>query len=102
MQIFFKYYPFNLIAFSNEFSDVCEKFDDVNYLKILESFMYDRRFRIKKNKQIIFPDIYKYLIPGPGYGGSCFPKDTKSFSKFSLSKGLDQKNLKCNYISKCK
>ena len=55
--------------------------------------MYDRRFRIKKNKQIIFPDIYKYLIPGPGYGGSCFPKDTKSFSKFSLSKGLDQKIL---------
>ena len=81
---------------------VPRSYDDLNHsvknnvnitLKILESFMYDRRFRVKKNKQIIFPDIYKYLIPGPGYGGSCFPKDTKSFSKFSLSKGLDQKIL---------
>ena len=84
----------NLIAFSNEFADVCELFeDDVNYSNILKSFMFDRRFNIKRGKNFYFPEIYKYLIPGPGYGGSCFPKDTKSFYKFTQKKKLNQKIL---------
>ncbi len=83
----------NFIAFSNEFSDICEKFENVNYLNILKSFMYDRRFGVQNGKKILFPEIYKYLIPGPGYGGSCFPKDTKSFFKFAKSKGLNQRIL---------
>jgi UDPglucose 6-dehydrogenase len=83
----------NFIAFSNEFSDICKKFQNVNYSNILESFMYDRRFGVRFGKKILFPEIYKYLIPGPGYGGSCFPKDTKSFSKFAKSKGLNQRIL---------
>ena len=79
MQVLFNIMLSNLIAFSNEFADVCELFeDDVNYSNILKSFMFDRRFNIKRGK-IIISEIYKYLIPGPGYGGSCFPKDTKSF-----------------------
>ena len=30
----------------------------------------------------------KFLHPGPGYGGSCFPKDTKAIASFGLKYGV--------------
>ena len=30
----------------------------------------------------------KFLHPGPGYGGSCFPKDTQAFASLSREHGL--------------
>jgi UDPglucose 6-dehydrogenase len=33
----------------------------------------------------------KFLHPGPGFGGSCFPKDTASLVRFSKEYGVDQR-----------
>jgi len=55
------------IAFINEIADLCEKVGaDVH--DVSRALGLDGR---------IGP---KFLHPGPGYGGSCFPKDTKSFA----------------------
>jgi len=35
----------------------------------------------------------KFLHPGPGYGGSCFPKDTRALSKLAREKGYAFKIL---------
>jgi len=36
----------------------------------------------------------KFLHPGPGYGGSCFPKDTEALYHFSSTSGYEFKLLK--------
>ncbi|MCJ7782494.1 MAG: UDP-glucose 6-dehydrogenase, partial [Desulfobacterales bacterium] len=35
----------------------------------------------------------KFLHPGPGYGGSCFPKDPRALSKIAKEKGYSFKIL---------
>jgi len=55
------------ITFINEVANLCEKVDaDVH--DVAKALGMDGR---------ISP---KFLHPGPGYGGSCFPKDTKAFA----------------------
>ena len=53
------------IAFINEVANLCEQVG-ANVLEVARTLGLDGR---------ISP---KYLHPGPGYGGSCFPKDTKA------------------------
>lgn len=54
------------VAFINDVSDLCEAVDgDVR--QVARAMGLDSR---------IGP---KFLQPGPGFGGSCFPKDTKAF-----------------------
>jgi len=35
----------------------------------------------------------KFLHPGPGFGGSCFPKDTKAFATLSRKKGVPMNTI---------
>ena len=58
------------ISFINEIADICEKVDaSIEHLS--RGIGVDHR--IGK----------EYLKPGPGFGGSCFPKDTKALLKIS-------------------
>lgn len=64
------------IAFINQISDLCEKAGaDIN----------DVSFGIGLDKRI----NPFFLNPGPGYGGSCFPKDTKALAQTAQIYGAD-------------
>jgi UDPglucose 6-dehydrogenase len=64
------------ISFINELSILCEKVGgDVNVLA--KGLGLDGR---------IGP---KFLHAGPGYGGSCFPKDTSALLQIAKSRGID-------------
>jgi UDPglucose 6-dehydrogenase len=68
------------ISFMNEMANLCEKVG-ANVDLVRRGIGTDAR---------IGPS---FLFPGPGYGGSCFPKDVKALLKFSQEKGYDFKIL---------
>jgi len=75
------------IAFINEISNLCEMTD----LKI-----DDISLGIGLDKRI----GQRFLRPGPGYGGSCFPKDTKALlsiaKKFDINLSIIKSVVKSN------
>lgn len=78
-----------LISFSNEVANIAEKIPNVDSFKVLEALVLDRRITSKENTKIITPGLKSYLIPGCGFGGSCFPKDVKALLQFAKSQNVD-------------
>jgi UDPglucose 6-dehydrogenase len=69
------------ITFINQIANLCEECGaDVN--KVAKGMGMDGR---------ISP---KFLHPGPGYGGSCFPKDTKALVEIGVKLGVDMSLVK--------
>src|SRR3982750_4416589 len=66
------------ISFINEIADLCEAVD-ADVQDVARGIGLDNR---------IGP---KFLHAGPGYGGSCFPKDTVALLKTAESAGVDQR-----------
>lgn len=69
------------ISFINEISNICERVGaDVN--KVRNGIGSDSRIG------------YKFIYPGCGYGGSCFPKDVQALIKTSANFGYEAEILK--------
>ncbi len=63
------------ISFINEMANLCDKVGaDVH--QVARAMGLDQRIGSK------------FLHPGPGFGGSCFPKDTRAFAHFAREVGV--------------
>ena len=75
------------ISYINEVADLCEK-AGVDVHDIARGMGYDRRIGAK------------FLHPSPGYGGSCFPKDTRAIlataDEFGTSLGIVRAAVEAN------
>jgi UDPglucose 6-dehydrogenase len=74
------------IGFINEICDICEK-TGANVTDIAKAMGMDKR---------ISP---LFLRPGPGIGGSCFPKDSIALSRIGAKLGLDLKIINASVTS---
>jgi len=67
-----------LISFSNEIANISEEITEVDTFEVMNALIKDKRITSVINNQKIIPGIAEYLIPGCGFGGSCFPKDVNA------------------------
>lgn len=72
-----------LISFSNEIANISEKIPSVDPYQVLKALISDKRITSQINGQKIVPSLDSYLVPGCGFGGSCFPKDVKAILHFA-------------------
>lgn len=68
------------ISFINEVANLCER---------LEADIDDVRCGIGHDRRIGF----EFLMPGVGYGGSCFPKDVRALSALARACGVEPRLL---------
>jgi len=64
------------IHYINEMADYCEK-TDADITEVAKGMGLDSRIG------------NRFLNPGPGYGGSCFPKDTMAMAYMGRTKNID-------------
>lgn len=64
------------ISFINEIANLCEMYG-ADVMEVRHGIGSDSRIG------------YKFIYPGVGYGGSCFPKDVKALIQMAMAKGID-------------
>lgn len=75
------------ISAANEIANVAARVGGIDPLDVVEGVLSDHRWSGGDGAAGAHP-IAKYLIPGPGFGGSCFPKDVEAFREFGMSLDL--------------
>jgi len=78
------------ISFANQLSEICQALPFGDADEVLSAIAKDSRIGTK------------YLLSAPAFGGPCFPRDNRAFSKLAgdlgidatLSKGTDQINVR--------
>tara|TARA_Y100000816_G_C26108452_1_gene590303 strand:- start:15309 stop:16661 length:1353 start_codon:yes stop_codon:yes gene_type:complete len=82
------------ISAVNELANIAAAVKGIDILDVMKAVHLDKRWSpITVDKQRIFPEILNYLIPGCGFGGSCFPKDVQALKKLAADVGVQPKML---------
>jgi len=81
------------ISAVNEIANLAAALGGIDVLDVMRGVHLDKRWSPTVNGERVFPSILTYLIPGCGFGGSCFPKDVEALRTQGLQRGLEMNIL---------
>lgn len=82
------------ISAANEFANIADSVGGIDIMDVMNGVYADKRWSpILSDKSRISPEILTYLVPGCGFGGSCFPKDVQALRTKSYEVGIEPKIL---------
>ena len=69
------------ISAVNELANIAAAIGKIDIMDVLNGVTADKRWSpVLADGSRVRPDILHYLVPGPGFGGSCFRKDLEALS----------------------
>ena len=81
------------ISAVNEIANLAAALGDVDVLDVVRGVQLDKRWNPITKSGRVSPQILTYLVPGCGFGGSCFNKDLKALRSQGEEYGLPMRMM---------
>lgn len=81
------------ISAMNELANVATLLGGIDMHDVVTGVAMDKRWSPFSHGERVVPGITSYLVPGCGFGGSCFPKDVQAIRSLGESCGLPMQML---------
>lgn len=87
-------YLATVISFSNEIANLSAAVGGVDAIDVMKGVHLDRRLSPILPQGRVRPGVLSFLLPGTGFGGSCFPKDVNALIAFGEALGSPMRVLR--------
>jgi UDPglucose 6-dehydrogenase/GDP-mannose 6-dehydrogenase len=81
------------ISAINEIANVAAALGGIDVMDVVRGVHADKRWNPIRDGLRVSPQILTYLVPGCGFGGSCFPKDVQALRSQGMQVGIPMRLL---------
>jgi UDPglucose 6-dehydrogenase len=82
------------ISAINEIANLAAAIGGIDVMDVVKGVHLDKRWNpMLKDAERAWPEILTYLVPGCGFGGSCFPKDVQALRSQGEQHGLEMRMM---------